>query len=121
MLLHFGGIEATGISPSRLSTVRTQVAAASGVKATSRCATIAIRLAFKVDPAVELFSRLFSAFVRWVIDPVHLRSRIRVAWRLAWSFVATHEGVPLFRNVSGPMSALVASLSRFPWVAATHS
>ena len=111
----FWGIETTGISPSRLSTFRTQVAAASGVNATSRCATAAIRLAFKVDPAVELLRRLLDAFVRWVIDPVHQRARLRVAWRLAWSFVVTHEGVPLFRNVSGPMSALVASLASIGW------
>ena len=49
-----------------VANLRTQVAAASGVKAEGRCDTTAIRLSVKADPAVEVFSRMVSTYGRWL-------------------------------------------------------
>ena len=110
----FGGVEATGIAPTMLQQFRAQVASASGVSAAGRCATTAIALAFKVDPAIELFRRLLVAFARWSCDALLEVSRLRVAWRKAFEVMIGPHG-PNFAKVTGPMGAVIASVASVGW------
>ena len=70
-----------------LQSFRTQVAAASGIESKGRCATTAIAVAFKVDPAIELFKRLLVAFARWSRDVLVVVERLRSAWRSAYAVI----------------------------------
>ena len=110
----FWGVESTGIAPSMLQAFRTQVASASGIDAKGRCATTAIALAFKVDPAIELFSRLLTAFARWSCDVSVVVERLRIAWRAAYELIVQPEG-PDFSKVTGPVGAVIASVASVGW------
>ena len=95
---------------------RSQIVGASGLRATARCATAAIKLAFSGDPALEVFSRLLTALMRWEFDPTGDRAQLRVAWRATYARVVRGNDVS-FRHVVGPVSALIASLYTIGWTA----
>ena len=81
-----------------------------------RCATTAIKLAFKVDPATEMYRRLLRAFIRWSLDATVSRASLRIAWRIAYARVVPDESKPpLFRHVTGPLTAIIASVACLGW------
>ena len=76
----FWGAEAIGVSPSSMRRYRAQSAAATGIVAHSRCATTAIRLGFRKDPAVDHVQRVLQAWFAKVKDQP-ISGRLRNAWR----------------------------------------
>merc|ERR1712194_740644 len=112
------GVEGSGISPTMLSSLRAQVAGASGIGSPCRCATTAIYIAYKVDPAVEVFTRLLRSFHRWIFDPVHVWEQLRAVWRKVYKHVVV-DGQAMFQRVVGPMGAVIASIASLGWVPST--
>ena len=87
------GMEGTGLSPSMLHSLRTQVASASGIGSPSRCATTAIAFAFGKDPAIEVFERFLKAFVRLCFHGSLDVAVLRVARRFAFAKVSKENPV----------------------------
>ena len=114
------GATVLGLSPTALSRLRTQFAAATGVQAAGRCATTAIALAVGPmnDPAIKLVLDQVTLFTDlWRYD-----ASLRALTVRHWNALVTstlgevgEQEVSVWNRVGGPVSATVAALTDYGW------
>ena len=123
-LAHTGALPAAlwgsitiGVSPTSLSHLRSQFAAATGIAGRGRCATTAIAISAgpNGDPGITTVVDQLSLYIDlWRFD-ASLRAAAMRYWSSMRASVFSGETVSVWNRVSGPLSATVATLEDQGW------
>ena len=61
------GAEAVGLPPTRIAELRRRAAAGTGLTQARRCATMAIFIAYDIDPEVTIVSNAITSWRRYIL------------------------------------------------------
>ena len=109
------GLEAQGLAPSTLRTLRSQVAGMSGCKYPGGCATTTIRLAYGEEADPHIFGCL-QLFKEWFALVKELEPQ-RAALNLAWTRLVRQlrDAPSRWGRIKGTVSAVIATLLDLEW------
>ena len=112
------GVELLGLAPTWVRRFRAAMAAASGINQHQRCATTAVWISFGRDPLLQAIRRMLVCWFRYFDAVRGIALDLRTAWRKGHARLfrkASSAFAPAWQLVTGPITALIASLSQLGW------